>query len=175
MATKVLSNEFMQNIATEEAWKELSSNFSWSEAMLEKYQDKVNWDEISENRNIRWTTPMIQKFQKKINWEMFSRIADDTILTESNIETFKERWNWHELSNNSDVPFTEELLEKYADKWDWEQIIDWYHDNSLYSKKAIEFYEKFKDYIPVSKLQNTCLWRNIVEQRSKQLAADICM
>ena len=124
MATKVLSNEFMQNIATEEAWKELSSNFSWSEAMLEKYQDKVNWDEVTENRNIRWTTSMIQKFQKKINWEMFSRIADDTILTESNIETFKERWNWHELSNNSDVPFTEELLEKYADKWDWEQIID---------------------------------------------------
>ena len=150
MATKVLSNEFMQNIATEEAWKELSSNFSWSEAMLEKYQDKVNWDEVTENRNIRWTTSMIQKFQKKINWEMFSRIADDTILTESNIETFKERWNWHELSNNSDVPFTEELLEKYADKWDWEQIIDWYHDNSLYSKKAIEFYEKYKDYIPVS-------------------------
>ena len=153
MATKVLSNEFMQNIATEEAWKELSSNFSWSEAMLEKYQDKVNWDEVTENRNIRWTTSM----------------------TESNIETFKERWNWHELSNNSDVPFTEELLEKYADKWDWEQIIDWYHDNSLYSKKAIEFYEKYKDYIPVSKLQNTCLWRNIVEQRSKQLAAEICM
>ena len=66
-------------------------------------------------------------------------------------------------------------MEKYADKWDWEQIIDWYHDNSLYSKKAIEFYEKFKDYIPVSKLQNTCLWRSIVEQRSKQLAAEICM
>ena len=65
--------------------------------MLEKYQDKVNWDEVTENRNIRWTTSMIQKFQKKINWEMFSRIADDTILTESNIETFKERWNWHEL------------------------------------------------------------------------------
>ena len=32
MATKVLSNEFMQNIATEEAWKELSGNFEWSEA-----------------------------------------------------------------------------------------------------------------------------------------------
>ena len=30
MATKVLSNEFMQNIATEEAWKELSGNFNWS-------------------------------------------------------------------------------------------------------------------------------------------------
>lgn len=41
MATKVLSNEFMQNIATEEAWKELSSNFSWSEAMLESIRTKL--------------------------------------------------------------------------------------------------------------------------------------
>ena len=38
MATKKLSNEFMQNIATDEAWKELSSSFNWSEALLEKYR-----------------------------------------------------------------------------------------------------------------------------------------
>lgn len=89
MATKILSNEFMQNIATGEAWKELSGNFNWSETTLEKYQDK----------------------------------------------------------------------------WDWERIIDSFgHD--IYDKNAIEFYEKFKDYIPVFKLQNTCLWRAIVEQRS---------
>ena len=34
MATKVLSNEFMQNIATEEAWKELSGNFSCTRTKL---------------------------------------------------------------------------------------------------------------------------------------------
>ena len=126
MATKVLSNEFMQNIATEEAWKELSGSFAWSETMLEKYQDKVNWDEICENRNIRWTIPMIQKFQKKINWDKFSEYADENVLTEPIIEAFKERWNWHELSDNSDLPLTYDLLEKYADKWDWERIIDSY-------------------------------------------------
>ena len=174
MATKVLSNEFMQNIATEEAWKELSSDFSWSEATLEKYQDKVDWDEISENRNIRWTIPMIQKFQKKINWDKFSEYADDNTLTEPSIEAFKDKWNWHELSNNGNVPMTDELLEKYADRWDWEQIINSYCQ-SVYDRRAMEFYEKFKDYIPVSKLQNTCLWRSIVEQRAKQLAAEICM
>ena len=174
MAKKVLSNEFMQNIATEEAWKELSGNFSWSETMLEKYQDKVDWDEVTTNRNIRWTLPIIQKFQKKINWDKFSEYADENVLTEPIIESFKGRWNWHELSGNSELPLTYDLLEKYADKWDWERIIDSYgHD--IYDKHAIEFYEKFKDYIPVFKLQNTCLWRNIVEQRSKQLAADICM
>ena len=174
MVTKVLSNEFMQNIATEEAWKELSSNFAWSEAMLEKYQDKVNWDEISENRNIRWTLPMIQKFQKKINWDRFSEYADENVLTEPTIEAFKERWNWHELSSNNDLPLTYDLLEKYAERWDWEHIIDSYgHD--IYEKDAISFYEKFKDYIPVFKLQNTRLWSSIVEQRSKQLTAEICM
>ena len=174
MATKVLSNEFMQNIATEEAWKELSGNFSWSETMLEKYQDKVDWDEVTTNRNIRWTLPMIQKFQKTLNWDKFSEYADENVLTEAIIEAFKDKWNWHELSGNSDLPLTYDLLEKYADKWDWERIIDSYgHD--IYDKHAIEFYEKFKDYIPVFKLQNTCLWRDIVEQRSKQIAAEICM
>lgn len=174
MTTKVLSNEFMQNIATEEAWKELSSNFAWSEAMLEKYQDKVNWDEVTENRNIRWTLPMIQKFQKKINWDRFSEYADENVLTEPTIEAFKERWNWHELSSNNDLPLTYDLLEKYAERWDWERIIDSYgHD--IYEKDAIGFYEKFKDYIPVFKLQNTRLWSSIVEQRSKQLTAEICM
>ena len=174
MATNILSNEFMQNIATEEAWKDLSSNFSWSEAILEKYQDKVNWDEISENRNIRWTLPMIQKFQKKINWDRFSEYAEEYVLTEPTIEAFKERWNWHELSSNNDLPLTYDLLEKYAERWDWERIIDSYgHD--IYEKDAIGFYEKFKDYSPVFKLQNTRLWSSIIEQRSKQLATEICM
>lgn len=174
MATKVLSNEFMQNMTMEEAWKELSREYHWSENLLEKFQNKVNWDGISENRNICWTIPMIQKFQKMINWDKFSEYADENVLTEAIIEAYKDKWNWHELSGNSDLPLTYDLLEKYADKWDWERIIDSYgHD--IYDKHAIEFYEKFKDYIPVFKLQNTCLWRAIVEQRSKQIAAEICM
>ena len=155
MATKVLSNEFMQNIATEEAWKELSSNFAWSEALL-----------------IRWTIPMIQKFQKKLNWERFSEYADENILTESFIEAFKDKWDWNKLSGNDNVQSSQELIEKYADRWNWEEIIDSYYHNA-YDYKAIEFYEKYKDYIPVSKIQNTCLWRNIVEQRAKQLAEEI--
>ena len=61
MTTKVLSNDFMQEIAKEEAWKELSSDFKWTESLLEKYQDKVDWQEVSENRDILWTIPMIQK------------------------------------------------------------------------------------------------------------------
>ena len=43
---KVLSNEFMQNMTMEEAWKELSREYYWSEPLLEKFQAKVNWDGI---------------------------------------------------------------------------------------------------------------------------------
>ena len=98
--------------------------------------------------------------------------ADENTLTEGIIEAFKDKWNWHYLSHNGNVPMTDELLEKYADRWDWEQIIDSY-SQSIYDRRAIEFYEKYKDYIPASKLQNTYLWRSIVEQRTKQLAEEI--
>ena len=172
MATKVLSNDFMQDISMKDAWKELSSDFGWSEALLEKYQDKVSWDEISGNSNIRWTIPMIQKFQKKINWERLSECADENTLTESFIEAFKDKWDWNKLSNNNNVLSSQALIDKYADRWNWEEIIDSYFHN-VYDYKPIEFYEKYKEYIPVSKLQNTYLWRCIVEQRAKQLAEEI--
>ena len=120
MATKTLSNEFMQNIATEGAWKELSSEFGWNDALLEKYQDKVDWDEISENRYIQWTIPMMQKFQKKINWNILSASINEDVLTEGMSEAFKNQWNWHELSGNWGLKLTHEIIEKYVDKWDWE-------------------------------------------------------
>ena len=124
MATKTLSNDFMQRIADEGAWKELSSDLNWTEALLEKFQDKIDWQELSENRNILWTIPMLQKFKHRINWDKLSRYADEKVLTENCIETFKEKWNWNELSSNSVI--TNELLDKFADKWDWEEIIDRY-------------------------------------------------
>ena len=172
MATKVLSNEFMQKIMNEQAWKELSDDFNWSEALLEKYQDKVDWNEISKNMNIRWTVPMIQKFKNRINWETFSEYIDETSMTETILEVFKDRWNWHKLSANSSVPLSYELLDKYADLWDWGEIIDRYCNN-FYEGQAIEFYERYREHIPVAKFQDSHLWHGIVCQQKRQLIAEI--
>ena len=131
MATKVLSNEFMQKIMNEEAWKDLSNDFNWSETLLEKYQDKVDWNEISENRSIRWTVPMIQKFKNRINWELFSEYIGEESLSENILEAFKDKWNWHKLSSNVEVPLSYDLLDKYADLWDWEEIIHRYYNNFI--------------------------------------------
>ena len=172
METRTLSNEFMQKIMIEEAWRELSSDFNWSETLLEKYQDKVDWNEISKNRNIRWTVPMIQKFKNQINWDKFSEYMDEDVLTESIIETFKNKWNWHELSANSNVRLSYDLLEKYADLWDWEEIIDRYSDN-VFEDRGIEFYERYKERIPTAKVQNSRLWYEIISQQKHQLIAEI--
>ena len=106
------NDDFMRNILIEEAWKKLSSNFSWSETLLEKYQNCVDWNSISSNYNIQWTIPMITKFSKRINWSTFSECNNDTVLLPEVIEAFKHKWDWHELSGNPNVPFTDELLEK---------------------------------------------------------------
>ena len=169
---KTLSNEFMQKISTDEAWKELSGTYSWSESLLEKYQDKVDWHEVSENPFILWTIPMIQKFKNRIDWDKFSRHARTETLTEAFIDAFKDKWNWAELSENSSMKLTHELLEKYADKWNWEAIIDCWECN-IFDEKGIDFYERYKDYIPASKLQHSMLWKEIVKQQKRQLINEI--
>lgn len=166
------NDDFMRNILIEEAHKKLSSNFSWSETLLEKYQNCVDWNSISSNDNIQWTIPMITKFFKRINWSTFSECNNDTVLLPEVIEAFKHKWDWHKLSGNPNVPFTDELLEKYADLWDWNEIIGIW-GNSIYEDKGIDFYDKFQEYIPASKLQNSALWNEMVEQQMNSLIRDI--
>ena len=172
MTAKALSNEFMQVIMIEEAWKELSNEFNWSETFLEKYQDKVDWNVISENMHIRWTVSMIQKFKNRINWDKFSEALDEEVLTENVIEAFKDKWDWHTLSANSGVRLSHALLDKFADFWDWEKIINRYYDN-VFENQGIEFYERYKERIPAAKVQNSRLWDEIVSQQKLQLIAEI--
>ena len=171
MEIKKLNDDFMQRIVDEDAWKELSGELNWSESLLEKYKDKVDWMTISQNSQILWTISMLKKFQNRINWEILSRHADESVLTEQCIETFMDRWTWSNLTRNNIV--TPELLEKYADRWDWESVIDFYRSNLFSNRTAIAFYERYKEYIPADKLQGSLLWDKIVEQRKQQFIAEI--
>lgn len=177
--TTTIKDEFMQRIATEEAWKKLSEDFAWTEALLEKNSEKVDWKEISENRNIVWTIPMLQKFSKKLDWEKLTDAIHDDWFTMEHLEAFKDKWVWSKIPAN--ITLTLSIVEKYIDYWDWTELIDTRHDcyfgnaGTLFSNSftPIDFYEKYKEYIPMSKLQDSYLWREMVEQRSKQLKAEI--
>ena len=86
---KKLSNEFMEKVLNDSAWKELAGNFQWTEQMLEKHKTKVDWKEISKNSNIVWTPAMLDKFRKCIDWKVLSNTGCETILTEETQEQFK--------------------------------------------------------------------------------------
>lgn len=165
------NDEFMRSILTEEAWRELSRGFNWSETLLEKYQNQVDWNEVSSNGRIQWTIPMLKKFANKINWERLSEDIEDDVLTPEMMEVFKDKWYWHELSLNWNLNFSIELLEKYADRLDWDKIISRHSD--LYDGKGIDFYEKFREYIPASKLQGSRLWDQMVKQQKDALTKEI--
>ncbi len=173
MEAKKLSNEFMQHSAESAAWEGISSDYPLTEGMMEKYADKLDWKEVIGNRDIHWNVPMLEKFKKRIDWHKFSQYANEDILTPSAIEAFKEQWDWDELSENSSLPLTEELLMTYADRWNWAKVINRYRNNGLFDAEGISFYEKYKEYIPESKVQDSSLWREIVEQTKAQIVDTI--
>lgn len=77
MATKRWNNDFMAKVLEEAAWNEL---------LLEKFKNKVDWDELSDSDN-------------------------EHLFTMENLERYKDYWNWSKLSGNSRVELTPALLE----------------------------------------------------------------
>ena len=166
---KTGSNDFMQQIMDEVARKELSFIFPWNEQLLEKYQNLVDWKEVSNNDVMLWTASMLEKFKNQIDWDTLSQSHHRCILTAEIFEKFKVYWNWKELSSNSEVELDFDLIDRFLDRWDWKELIDSNRDDLLNH----EFLDRYKIHIPVSELQNSRLWRNLVDERKWQLAREI--
>ena len=112
-----LAEGLMAQMMEEEAWKNLSRNFGFTIQMLEKYQDNLDWKEVSENTTIVWTMDILEKFKKRISWKAFSEYCDESILTPEILGHFKEYFDWHALSSKSDLPMF--IYDKYSDLLDW--------------------------------------------------------
>lgn len=76
---QITNNEFLTSVLYAEAWKKVSDE-SLSMEMIDKFQDKLDWETLSQNRNILWTATGIAKFAGKINWSDFRSAAMRTSL-----------------------------------------------------------------------------------------------
>lgn len=167
---KKLANEFMEKILNDSAWKELSESLEWTEQMLDKHKNQVDWKLISKNSNIVWTPAMLEKFKRLIDWKELSSTGCETILTGDTLEQYKDYWNWSELSENTDLEMNYQLIDRFIDQWDWPELINRWHEDNLYN---IDFLERYADKIPSSKLQDSRLWTALVEQREKELKLEV--
>ena len=164
---------FLTQTIEEESWKELSEHFPWTEPLLEKYQDKVNWNRISYNNDIIWTASMIEKFKNRINWNVFSYCSNQTIFTPHNIDRYKDYWDWDSLSDNQEITFNYEIIDRFINKWNWAKLI-----NNHRASKDVPFDEKFLNrygnHIPTFALLNgSRLWICIIKDRVQKLSSKI--
>lgn len=153
-----------------EAWKKMSREFKWNEELLRKYRDEIDWKELSCNYEMLWTASILENFKNYIDWKGLSIDAPSGLLTPKIIEQFANQWNWHELSDNSNLKLSYALLDKFADKWDWERIINRWHDEELYTP---DFLERYKEFIPVEEFKSSNLWGALVEKRFDELVEEI--
>lgn len=172
METKRMNVEFVLQVIEEEVWKELSGHFRWTETLLEKFQNEVDWRLVSNNENILWTVPMLERFKERINWYILSDSKNETVFTPDNLERYKDYWDWTNLSDCRQLNFSYEIIDKFVDRWDWSKLANNYH-----VKECIPFGEKFlarySAYIPVSALYDSFLWNSIVEERKEKLISAI--
>lgn len=163
-------NYFMEQELEREAWGELSSEFHWTEETLKKAQNKVDWEAISDNDGIFWTNSMLETFESYIDWKKLSRSRSVSLLRVENLEKYKARWDWKELSGNSVIQWSLEIIDRFIDYWDWDKLINNYGLEQLLNRP---FLEKYQQYIPESALQDSYLWRNLVEEKQRELVVGI--
>lgn len=171
MTNGKLSDEVLQMIE-ENAWQDLYVEFQWTESLLEKYQNKVDWDEVSSNRIILWTASMLEKFKDRINWHRLSECGKNALFSIDNIERFQDYWDWEKISFYifSYQPYSIELIEKYADRWDWSAIITNYEIKEYLNE---DFLNRFYDYISTCDLRHSFLLDNLVKARKEKIIKEI--
>jgi len=160
----ISNNEFLQAVLESAAWKWVSESEALSMEVLDKYQDKLDWDEISENTNIVWTMDGMKKFAHRINWSEFTSRCPDSLICEATLREFHDKWDWKGLSDRDVIYNNWDLLDKFADDIDWATVI-----TNWDIEKPEEFLLKFQSRIPMAKLQDSRLWDALVEKRAKQL------
>lgn len=156
-----------------EAWQHLSEDYGWTETLLERYQDKLDWELISRNKCIMWNQSMLEKFKERLHWDVLSSHIHSEQITDELLETFKDKWDWQELSANWYLAFSFELIDRFFDYWDWEKLFSHTCRKNVYDDDPIRFYEKYKVYIPQYRIKNTNLWYSIVDKRKEELLSRI--
>ena len=169
-AKKSFGDAIVSQELNKEAWKKLSREFKWNEELLRKYRSEIDWEELSSNTEMLWTASILENFTHQIDWKGLSIYAPSGLLTLKIIEQFADRWDWHELSDNSNLKLSYALLDKFADKWDWERIINRWRDEELYTP---DFLERYKEFIPAEEFKSSNLWDALVEIRFDELVEEV--
>ena len=165
-------NSLLDAMLEEEAWKNISRESKLTESLLEKYRSKLDWEAVTTNSNIHWTPAMLERFKYNIDWQQMSSWASADLLCPEIVGRYADRWDWKELSRNTELPL--ETIGLFADRLDWGELIERYNssENPIFGRA---FLETYADYIPADRLKDSTLWYALVEERGKELKRALFM
>ena len=103
---------------------------------FEKYYDRLNVDNLSENVNL--SLEVVEKYNH-LNWQL-NRLSHNPVITLEFIENHQDfKWDWYEIAENPNI--TLEFIEKHIDEdWNWDEI-------SKNPNITLDFIEKYIDKI----------------------------
>jgi|GEM_PF-2523815 len=126
----------------EYALKLCSLNFTFSEALIERYRNIIDWDYLSSNENIIWSSELINKYLYKWNWQGLS--SNKSLPWSLDFyERFEDKFSLLEMSTNPKVPWNKNIFEKLT-------IDEFALDYACYSGNhhwVISFIEQVADII----------------------------
>jgi hypothetical protein len=116
--------------------KSIQVHYPFSVQQLEKYEDKFNWYEISQNNEIYWDFETIKRFEKKLVWSCFS--LNRTFENVELIDIFFDHIDWvgeidcsnMTICSNPYIKWNIDLLKKYEHVIDFDilsenEYIEW--------------------------------------------------
>lgn len=101
--------------------RQISLFYPLKTALIERFVDEWDWDDLSRNEGLPWSEEFIDKHGNRWGWSWLS-LNNHLPWSESLIARFSAQWNWLLLSQSSLLPWSESLIDRYADKWDWKLL-----------------------------------------------------
>lgn len=106
-----LSEEYIENNKDKLSWGLISLYQVLSEDLINKYEDRINFDNLSNNKKISLSESFIEKYKDRLNWTFISAYQ---VLSESFIEKHIDKIDWNGISNYQKL--SKRFIEKYKDK-----------------------------------------------------------
>ena len=110
----------------------------WSIELIEKYEDRWDWDGISENQLLPWSIELIEEYKDWWDWDALSENESLPWSVEL-IEKFKDRWDWNSLSQADFLPWSMDFIERFKDDLGLEEMLCFDPDFDLEYRSSTEY------------------------------------
>ena len=134
-----MTKEQINALRERAVWKKLSSELSWTEELLTKYADQVDWEEISSNAKVLWTESLLRKFADKLDWEELSQNDAFALRCPDIIRPFALYWHWDVKTKYT--AWTPKFISEMKAHLDWKELYlsASYEEQEFYLKEYFEF------------------------------------